>query len=234
MYKFVILLVVLLVCNESTAQAVSSASNSDSINVHHDRSRETNPVYSKNYMTETAIGLGKNEAYLHMPVILAGSSIIPNFGIGLSDHFSINGGGLLFLEGGFGGVLYLGGKLSFPVAKDVTIAGGVNLGTSTGGGGAVPIYGVVTYGNKSNNLTLGVAVEPIHVPDFPVFQIGGSLQLSNSIYLVTDNLVVVNDSDVFGVYSFLLRLKTGDKIAFEAGVLGGGTEAAVLFGIVLR
>ncbi len=234
MHKFKIFLMAFFLCNSLPGQVDSSQSNADSINVHDDISLETNPIFSKNYITETAIGLRENEAYLHMPVIPSGSSVIPNFGIGLSDHFSINGGGLLFLGSGLGSVFNLGGKLSFPIAKDVTIAGGVNFGTSTGGEAAIPIYGVVTYGNKSNNLTLGVAVEPINVPDFPVFQIGGSLQLGSRIYLVTDNLVVVNDSDAFGVYSFLLRVKTSRKVAFEAGVGGGGSDSAILLGIVVN
>ncbi len=194
-----------------------------------------NPLYSKYYLGESAIGLKKGEAY-YQNIMIVGNF----FAYGVSDNFSISGGfETVSLFNGRVPVFFVNPKLTFHSSNELIHFGvgtfaGFSLQDPTGFGGAA--YTNVTFGNKNNNLTAGVGIPYASeggFADLPVFQIAGMGRLSNKISLVGE-VFIADISDIafndntatFGTLN--IRIMTKNAV-FDVGAIGTTDGAIPVF-----
>ena len=114
-----------------------------------------NPQSTRYFFSPNAIGLGKGRGYYQNTWVL-----FNNVNYGISDNFSIGGGLIpLFLFGTTETPVWLLPKVSVPVvAEKFYVGGGAMIGgivgTDTEALGI--LYGVGTYGNRDNNLSISL------------------------------------------------------------------------------
>jgi len=189
-----------------------------------------NPLYSKYYLGESAIGLKKGEAYYQNIGILFNF-----FSYGVSDNFSIGGGfESVSLFTGRVPIFFVNPKITFHTANDLIHFGvgsfiGFSVQDPNGIGGAS--YGNITIGDKNNNLTFGVGLpfaSEIGLSDNPIIQIAGMGRLTNRLGLVGELFVAQLDDGFFNDGSFTfgtvnIRLIT-EHAVFDVGsaIASGG------------
>lgn len=182
--------------------------------------RFESPIPSINYLTETAIGLRKGELY-YQNILLFGQK----FGLGITDHFSMNMGFELYsmFDGRAPSVL-VAPKLTFNDREDPVKFGiGSNFVFISDFGSdqvAGSFYGLATFGNTDNHLTVGVGVgyDSYSIYGVPVFQVSGQLRLSDHFAFVLDTLTLYYDSDYGSANSFFFRYMN-EKFVFDLGGL---------------
>ena len=196
-----------------------------------------NPMPNRNFITETAFAIEKGKGFYQNVMVL-----VNNFGYGITDNFSVSGGFesvSLFL--GEVPVFFIQPKYTFTDRNSsVQMAVGSNLISIPNGGGrdvAGTLYGATTFGNINQNFTIGVAFPfgPDEFSEIPVFQLGGQYRLSESIGLVTDNLIVTFDNDTEAAYSLLLRImKENWSLDIGFASVTGANGAAPLLGVNIK
>jgi len=176
-----------------------------------------NPLYTKYFVSETAIGLKKGQAYYQN--LLLGGNI---FSYGITDQISVTGG--------FESVsLFLGEGPTFLLGAKFT-SGGRNTKLHFGGGGNLlarvnddvnfgSLYGIVTYGNTNHNITggIGIGYFDSDFAELPVIQLGGQTRFSENWGIVMDYLILVDNGDLGGVGSLAVRYIT-KKVALDFGL----------------
>lgn len=119
---------------------------------------------------------------------------MPFVGYGLTDGISLAGGTLIYPRA-FGRVFYVAPKVTVYQGSDLAVAlGGVDLRAffeefrTTAGIG----YGLVTYGTPERALTLGLGFSFAEgeISSGAIVTLGGELQLSNSIKLLSENYLL--------------------------------------------
>ena len=115
-----------------------------------------NPAGTHYIIAPNAIGLRKGEGYYQNTDV-----VVQSLAYGLNDNFSISAGTEIYslFTGNLPQVYYVATKLSTPVADRfyLGISGSVLLVQPFNGGGTVGnIFGVGTYGNRNDNLSLGL------------------------------------------------------------------------------
>jgi hypothetical protein len=181
------------------------------------------PNRTRLLFTPTARALGAGEGYLAVYQIF-----LPFVAFGITDEVSLAGGTVLFPEA-FGRVLYLAPKATLIDRGDLAVAiGGIGFGVfmdderTTFGLG----YGVVTYGGLERSVTAGAgfAFAEGDVASGAVLTLGGELQLSNSVKLLTENyLIPFRES----YYDGRVRERTRYEPVLSAGVRFFGQRLAV-------
>ena len=199
--------------------------------------RFESPIPSINYLTETAFGLRKGEIY-YQNILLFGQK----FGIGISDHFSINTGFELYsMFDGRAPSILIAPKFTFN-EREAPVKFGVGSNfvlVSTSGSNQVAgsFYGLATFGNTDNHLTLGVGMgyDSYGLYGVPVFQVSGQLRLSDHFALVLDTLTLYYDSDYGSANSFFFRYMNKDFIIDLGGLVSlTGPEAIPLANFAVR
>jgi len=147
------------------------------------------PNRTRLLFTPTARPLSAGEGY-----IAAYQVFVPFVAYGLTDQVSVAGGTVLLPEA-FGRVWYVAPKVTFYERADLAIGlGGVGLGAffNDEAWTAVLGYGLVTYGSPERSFTAGAgaAVAEGGLSTGLILMLGGDLQLSNSIKLVTENYLL--------------------------------------------
>lgn len=127
--------------------------------------------------------------------------------LGLSDNFSFSVGMVpLFLFGGLPTPIWINPKLSIPVVKDqYNLGAGALLGTVVGGESSFGIlYGINTFGNRDQNVTLGLGwgFAAGNIASSPTVSISGMLRTGPRGYLLTENYLISTGGDSFGIISF--------------------------------
>ncbi len=187
-----------------------------------------NPLPNKNYLTETAIGLDKGEGYYQN--ILLGGHI---FSYGLSDNFSLSGGFETFtLFAGEAPLFFLSPKFTFPNKNETVhfgVGGNILLipdGSSRTIAGSV--FGIATFGDKNNNFTIGAgyAFTEDGFAEAPAIQIGGMFRLGKSIMIVSDQLVIFENSDAFVGGTWTVRY-IGSKVSVDIGLATEYSSGAI-------
>lgn len=146
----------------------------------------------------------------------------PFLAVGITDYITLSGGMSLF-PGAEEQLLYVGPKVRFLNLESFSLSGGIIYAfvNETNFGIA---YGVSTFGSERAALTVGFGwgYEEWDFSDTPFILLGGEVQVSNSVKLLSENWIV---SD-FGIISFGIRF-FGDNLATDFGLfrpVGEGTD----------
>lgn len=158
------------------------------------------PNRTRLLFSPTARPLGRGQGYLAVYEL-----VVPFVAVGVSDAISLSGGTIL-APGAFGRVWYVAPKVTLVDRPDLAVAlGGVGLGVFIGDvfehegddwGTAGIGYGLVTYGGPERSLTGGVGFVFAEggFESGALFMLGGEVQVSNSIKLLTENYVIPFES----------------------------------------
>lgn len=232
-YKAILYSSLLLISYASLAQD----SDEDVIIEYEIVDRFESPIPSINYLTETGIGLRKGELY-YQNILLFGQK----FGLGITDHFSLNMGFEVYsmIDGRAPSIL-VAPKLTFNDRDDPVKFGiGSNFVFISEFGSdqvAGSFYGLATFGNTDNHLTLGIGVgyDSYDIYGVPVFQVSGHLRLSDHFALVLDTLTLYYDSDYGSANSFFFRYMNKDFIIDLGGLVSlTGPEGIPLANFAIR
>ncbi len=195
-----------------------------------------NPLSNKNFISETAFGLKKGEK-LFQNVMLGGQG----FTYGITDNFNLGGGIEFFsLVQQQAPIVFISPKYIFHnESRKINFGIGTNLilapeGSRTTFAGT--IYGLATFGNRDENITvgLGYAFYAGESTESPVIQIGGMTRLSRKIMIVADHVLISDhhNSEFGGTWtirfiSSKFSIDVGAAIQYSAGaipVFGGSLK----------
>lgn len=140
----------------------------------------------------------------------------PSVAFGVTDFITLSGG-VSILPGASEQVIYAGSKVRFFESEVVTLGGGfIYAHVSDSDFGTA--YGVASIGSQRAALTVGLGWGFIdwEFSGTPVIMLGGEVQLSNSIKLLTENWIPP-DTD-FAILSFGIRF-FGDNLAADLGLI---------------
>jgi hypothetical protein len=148
--------------------------------------------------------------------------IFPHLIIGASDFFSIGFGGLPFVAGGGGTVIYYLSAKVTPINLKYTAVsvGGAIVGSTSTNGIVGVAYGVSTFGDFEKSLTLGsfFAFSKDELYDRPAILVGGTIRISKSASLLSENVMTFgNEKESFYVFPSLGIRFTGEKLAADFG-----------------
>lgn len=178
--------------------------------------RFPNPQDTRYFFAPSARPLEKGELY-YQNLMLVGNFV--NYGV--TDNFSI-GGGVEFISTFLGNpIWFLTPKLGFPIGEDWHVGAGVFAGGLGVEGMFGLTYGVVTYGNIDNNISFGAGAATDFQNfffDVPVYTISGTVRLSNSISLLSENYILpgFGGSTFFGIEGIRVM---SEKNAFDIGLI---------------
>jgi hypothetical protein len=162
-----------------------------------------NPQSTRYFFVPNAMGLPKGQGYYQNIWIL-----FNNVNYGVTDNFSMGVGFIpMFLFGVSETPIWLLPKVSFPVISDeFHVAAGAMIGGVVGVAGFGAIYGMTTYGNRDNNISLGLGYgyAGSEVSDSPVVTVSGMYRFSKRWYFVTDNYFFPSATDN-GLLNFGVR-----------------------------
>lgn len=187
------------------------------------------PIYSKYYISESAISLEKGEAFYQNLQIF-----INSFAYGVTDNFTISGGFesvSIFMEE-FPG-FYVSPKFTFGGSNesDIHFGVGANLATYQFDELFGSVFGISTYGNKDNNITMGVGFG-FYGSDFSetaVLNFSGMTRVSERFGLVADIFLVTGES----LGAFSLRYMT-ERVAFDIGGAFADGGGVPLIGVTIK
>jgi len=181
-----------------------------------------NPLYSKYYLGESAIGLKQGEGY-YQNIMIVGNF----FAYGFTDNFSVSAGfeSVSLLTGLGLPVTFVNPKLTFHSPNDqvhfgvgnfLAIAPVDNGDDDFNFGGTT--YGTVTAGDKNNNISFGIGL-PYGTDggfsDNPILQLAGMGRLSNKLGVVGE-IMFGDAGDNFAAGTVNLRFITKHAV-FDVG-----------------
>ena len=159
----------------------------------HLRCAAPNPAANRTrlFFAPTARSQYRGQGYLALYEIF-----FPFVSVGVGDIVSVGGGITLFPASDQ--LLYGAGKVTVYERPNVALAAGAFVLTFTGGNGAGGLLlGVGTFGPPNRSLTLGIGFG-FGDGDFeetPAFLVGGELQVSNSLKLISENYIIPEVED---------------------------------------
>lgn len=161
-----------------------------------------NPQSTRYFFAPNGYGIKRGEAYYQNVWIF-----FNQFTFGVSDNFSFSVGTVpLFLFAGAPTPIWVNPKVSIPIVADkYNLGAGALVGTVIGEGGAFGIlYGVNTFGNKDQNITLGLGwgFADGGIANTPTITISGMTRVGPRGYLLTENYILNTGNDTFGLVSF--------------------------------
>lgn len=176
-----------------------------------------NPNPTRYFFAPSAFNLKKGEGYYQNTYLLLNSI---NFG--LSDHFSIGASmeilstfSTLGME--WSPIWLLTPKVGFEVVKNVNLGGGLLLAGMGFKGGFQLAYGLVTYGNTENNVTVAVStgwMDGDYMQNPPI-TINGMFRMGRRNAFITENWIIPG---MGSLYSYGVRF-FGSKISVDLGFL---------------
>lgn len=165
----------------------------------------------------TAIPLKSREMQFNAMEVL-----FPYFSIGASDFLNLGVGGLPFIVSGGGTVLYyISAKvvpLNTPNASSAI--GGAIAGTTSSSSILGILYGLTTFGDVMQSMTLGafMSFSNDEVFDRPGFLLGGKIRISQSTSFLTENVMVFGNQNSEYVFLPSIGLRfSGEKLAADFG-----------------
>jgi hypothetical protein len=148
--------------------------------------------------------------------------IFPHLIIGVTDFISVGFGGLPFVTGSGGTVVYyLSTKITAVNTKKISLAFGGAFGGSTSSSSIVGVgYAVGTFGDFKNSITVGpfLAFSEDEVYNRPAFLLGGQTRISKSASLLSENVLLFgnDEKDFLFLPSLGIRF-SGEKLAADFG-----------------
>lgn len=162
-----------------------------------------NPQSTRYFFVPNAMGLPKGRGYYQNIWLF-----FNNVNYGVTDNFSMGVGIVpMFLFGVSETPIWILPKLSIPVVSDdFHIAAGAMIGGVVGEGSFGIFYGMTTYGNRDNNISLGLGYGYAgdEISNTPVVTVAGMYRFSKRWYFVTDNYFFPGASDG-GLLNFGMR-----------------------------
>lgn len=153
-----------------------------------------NPQSTRYFFVPNALGLPKGQGYYQNIWIL-----FNNVNYGITDNFSMGVGFVpMFLFGVSETPIWLLPKVSIPVmSDDFHIAAGAMIGGVVGEASFGVLYGMTTYGNRDNNISLGLGYGYAgeEVSKSPVVTVSAMYRFSKRWYFVTDNYFFPSATD---------------------------------------
>ncbi len=211
--------------------------------------RRLNPNPTRYFFAPSAFNLKKGEGYYQNVAI-----DINMLSYGVTDWFSMGGGIELIYSlvsltsGGFTPLWMITPKVGFPVGKNWHLGAGFMGGiyrmqdnlnelpkrVLTGFG---ITYGLATYGNPDNNITLGVGF-PVrtNADNFisPIFVINGMCRLNQKISLISENWIMTGSGlnlSFNAIFGYGIRLNA-DNVSFDFGFINNkGIAQLIIVGI---
>jgi len=137
---------------------------------------------------------------------------VPFLAIGITDFFTLSGG-MTLIPGAEEQMFYIGPKVRFLNLEGFSLGSGIiysHIDESDFG----IAYGVTTIGSERAALTVGIGwgYEDSEFSDAPFILLGGEVQVSNSVKLLTENWIISET----GIISFGIRF-FGDDLAADFG-----------------
>jgi hypothetical protein len=176
-----------------------------------------NPNPTRYLFAPSAFNLKKGEGYYQNTYLLLNSV---NYGI--TDHFSIGGGIELIstfstIGTGWSPIWLFTPKVGYEVAKNVNVGAGLLVANMGFKGGFQLAYGLVTYGNPENNVTLAVSTgwaNGTYLKNPPI-TLNGMFRMGRRTSFITENWIVPS---IGTLYSYGVRF-FGSKISVDLGFL---------------
>jgi hypothetical protein len=200
-----------------------------------------NPHSTRLLFSSTAFPLEKGTGYYSNAWLF-----MHTFAIGLSDRFTLGGGGTTIPGIAFtDNLFYLLPKYTIMKAERTNVALGALMGffpfnsdandevTSAG-----LVYVVGTTGTRESNVSLGVAwgYADDDLTDRPGFMLGGQGRISRRISLISENWFIPIGGETEGVLSYGLRF-LGENLSVDLAwisLLGSGDISAPWLGFAFR
>lgn len=186
-----------------------------------------NPNATRYLFSPSAYSLRKGEAYYQNTYL-----VLNSFNYGITDRFTIGAGFELISTFSGEPIFFITPKYSFPISEKWNAGAGIlyaNAAIEDFSGLGIG-YGLVTYGSRDNNVTLGAGfgyVDGEFTPE-PVFTLSGMRRIGRKAALVTENWLVPAGG-YYGVYSYGIRFM-GEKITVDLAFLNNAEIATdVLF-----
>lgn len=167
-----------------------------------------NPHASRLLIAPTAIPLRKGEAYYQNIYVVENM-----FNYGISNHFSAGGGfDFITMFGDFGDglhpMLHFNINSGFKVAENFYAGAGSIVVKIPYESWAGLIYGMGTYGNYNNNITMGLGWGFIDgsFEEKPFIMIGGMVRASEKLWFISENWIApVIDQEYYMLVSYGMR-----------------------------
>lgn len=142
----------------------------------------------------------------------------PTVAYGITDNIAISGG-VSLIPGAKRQVWFLAPKISYNISPALDTAIGAFLLDPPGDENSELLgYGVMTYGDRRQSLTLGYALSlESNSEDNHILIVGGDLQLSNRIKLITENWIFLHE-DKPQVFSAGIRF-FGERMAVDLALI---------------
>lgn len=177
------------------------------------------PNRTRLFLMPTARPIGSGNGYFSAYEIF-----FPTLAFGVGNILSVAGGMSIF-PGSKNQLFYFAPKVTLLNTTNTSVAvGGVYLGAGGNDEGSSLVYGAATFGNEKGSLTIAARI-PTEQDQNSLFVIGGELQTSNTVKLITENWIFSNSI----LYSFGVRF-FGDKLAADLGFMRlGNTNSGAGF-----
>lgn len=148
--------------------------------------------------------------------------IFPHLVFGVTDNVNIGFGGLPFVSGGGGTlVYYLTAKVTPINFKEAGVSlGGAIVGTTSSNDIVGVGYAVGTFGNSMSSVTVGpfFAFSKDEVFDRPAILLGGQFRISKGATFLTENVFLFgNETEEFYAFPSIGVRFSGEKLAADFG-----------------
>jgi hypothetical protein len=188
-----------------------------------------NSNYTRLLFSATAYPLARGDGYYWNAWLF-----LHGFAVGVSDRFTIGGGGLLYPGMDFGETFYFitpkitltrGSGTQFAVGA---LAGFVpGIGGSSGDGASLGIlYGVSSFGTRESNLSVGLGWGYVDsdIANRPIIMVGGQTRVSRRMAFVSENwFVPTGGSYEEGIISYGVRF-LGEKLSVDLAFLNSAQD----------
>ncbi len=148
--------------------------------------------------------------------------IFPHFIIGAADFLDIGFGGLPFLAGGSGTLIYYISAKIIPVnfSEGAVALGSAIIGSTEAQSIVGVMYGVGTFGTKYASVSFGpfFAFSKDEVFDRPAILLGGSARISKAATLISENIMLFGtETEDFIIFPSLGVRFSGERLAADFG-----------------
>jgi hypothetical protein len=169
------------------------------------------PNRTRLFLMPTARPIGSGNGYFS-----AYEVFFPTLAFGIGNIVSVAGGMSIF-PGSSNQLFYFAPKVTVVNTTNTSLAvGGLYLGAGGTDEGTSLLYGAATFGNEKSSLTIAASI-PTEREQNSLIVIGGELQTSSSLKLITENWIFSNSV----LYSFGIRF-FGEKLAADLGFMRTG------------
>ncbi|MCX6308381.1 MAG: hypothetical protein NTY32_05985, partial [Bacteroidia bacterium] len=194
-----------------------------------------NPHPTRYFFAPSAYNLAKGEKYYQNSDLL-----LHSVNVGVTDHFSIGAGLELIstfatIGKDWSPIFFFTPKVGYQVAENLNVGAGMlfvymgplaSLGANTSSFNME--YGLVTYGTKENNVTLGMSTT-LHGGKFmfdgaPI-TINGMFRMGGKTTFITENWILPNAG---AIYSYGVRF-FGSKMSVDVGFLNNKDLVKAIF-----